>query len=142
MEQLEQGRIGIASQALGIASTSIDRTVDFMRQTHKFDQLSKMKLAEMGLRFESARLLVHKAATKQDEFPGKSNTKWSSMAKLAASECATFNSHAAMQIIGYKSALLKNSVERLFRDSRITEIYGGVTDIQKLVIADQILRKQ
>lgn len=91
------------------------------------------------MRLEAARLLVWRAAVMCDE-PQRS-TKESSMAKLAASETATFVSHNAIQILGGMGYVKDMPAERHYRDARITEIYAGITDIQKLLIADHIIRE-
>lgn len=129
-------------QALGIAQAGLDEAVDFVKRNLKFDQLTKLKLADMAIRVDAARLLVRRAASGDRE--GRSqqtNTKYSSMAKVVASECATFNAQTCMQLMG-EEGLGEGGrrAERLFRDSRITEIYGGITDIQKFIIADQVMK--
>lgn len=91
----------------------------------------------MSIRLESARLLVWRAASLCDE-PGRS-TKQSSMAKVAASETATFVTHSAIQILGAMGYVKEMPAERHYRDARITEIYAGVNDIQRLLIADNII---
>uniref|UniRef100_A0A1B0D8Z2 Acyl-CoA dehydrogenase/oxidase C-terminal domain-containing protein n=2 Tax=Phlebotomus papatasi TaxID=29031 RepID=A0A1B0D8Z2_PHLPP len=94
----------------------------------------------MGLRLEAAQLLTRRAAFVYSQSRGKT-TKFSSMAKLAASECATFNSHNCVQILGGMGYVMDLPAERLYRDARITEIYGGVTDIQKQIVADQVIKE-
>lgn len=93
----------------------------------------------MAVKLEAARLLVWRAAVLCDE-PERS-TKESSMAKLAASEAATFVSHSAIQILGGMGYVTDMPAERHYRDARITEIYAGVNDIQKLVIAENIIKE-
>lgn len=93
----------------------------------------------MALRLEAARLLVWKAAVLSDE--DVKYTKESSMAKLAASEAATYVSHSAIQIFGGMGYVSDTPVERHYRDAKITEIYGGITDIQKLIIGDIVIQE-
>lgn len=93
----------------------------------------------MAVRLEAARLLVWRAAVLCDE--PKRSTKESSMAKLAASEAATFVAHNAIQILGGMGYVTDMPAERHYRDARITEIYAGITDIQKLLIAEQIIKE-
>uniref|UniRef100_A0A6M2DRI3 Short-chain specific acyl-CoA dehydrogenase, mitochondrial n=1 Tax=Xenopsylla cheopis TaxID=163159 RepID=A0A6M2DRI3_XENCH len=145
MEQLDLARIGIASQALGIAQASLDAAINYASIRKAFGSYLidmptvKGHIADIALRLESARLLTWKAAALKDE--GKRSTKYSSMAKIAASQCASFAAHTAMQIMGGMGYVNDMPAERHYRDARITEIYGGVTDIQKLVIADQVIRE-
>lgn len=144
MQQLDQARIGIASQGLGIAQASLDTAIQYASQRIAFNQpilklpLVQERLAEMAVKIESSRLLIWKAASIYDE--GNRSTKLSSMAKLSASECATFCAHNCQQILGAMGYVNDMPAERYYRDARITEIYGGATDIQKLVIADQLIK--
>lgn len=140
MSQLDVARLGIASQALGIAQAGLDEATGFVRRTLKFDQLTKLKLADMAIRVDAARLLVRRAAGDRELRSQQTNTKFSSMAKVMASECATFNAQACMQLMEDEGFVKGGRAERLFRDARITEIYGGITDIQKLIIADQVVK--
>ncbi|XP_050298446.1 short-chain specific acyl-CoA dehydrogenase, mitochondrial-like [Anthonomus grandis grandis] len=145
MKQLEKARIGIASQALGIAQAALDLAVEYSKERKAFGQpinklqAVKLRLAEMATRLESARLLVWRAAVICDE--AKRSSKYSSMAKLAASEAATFVSHGAIQILGGMGYVSDLPAERHYRDARITEIYAGVNDVQKLIIADMLLKE-
>ncbi|XP_055639465.1 short-chain specific acyl-CoA dehydrogenase, mitochondrial-like [Toxorhynchites rutilus septentrionalis] len=140
MEQLDRARIGIASQALGIAQAALETAVQYAKQRKAFGQslleLSpvRMRIAEMAVRIESARLLVRKAACEIDR-NGRA-TKACSMAKWIASETATFAAHNCQQILGGMGYVKNMPAERYYRDARITEIYGGVTDVQKAVIAE------
>merc|ERR1719440_509477 len=97
------------------------------------------KIADMALRIESARLLNYKAAALKDE--GKPYTKEAAMAKLAASEAATFVAHQSIQVLGGMGYVSDMPVERNYRDARITEIYEGTSEIQKLIIAGAILKE-
>nr|CAI5824235.1 unnamed protein product [Callosobruchus analis] len=145
MAQLDRARIGIAAQALGIAQAALEVAIDYAGQRKAFGkpinqlQAVKMRLADMAIRLESARLLVWRAAACCDE--DRRTTKESSMAKLAASEAATFVSHNAIQILGGMGYVTDMPAERHYRDARITEIYAGVTDVQKLLIGDLIIKE-
>jgi butyryl-CoA dehydrogenase len=145
MQQLERARIGIASQALGISQASLDLAVEYAKQRKAFDEpiiklpAVKTRLAEMASRIEASRLLVRKAAYNIDS--GQKATKSSSMAKLTSSECATFCAHNCQQILGGMGLVEDYPAERFYRDARVTEIYGGVSDVQKSVIADQVIKE-
>ncbi|GFN73626.1 short-chain specific acyl-coa dehydrogenase, mitochondrial [Plakobranchus ocellatus] len=145
MQTLDAGRIGIAAQGLGIAQAALDCAVDYALKRNSFGmpiakmQTVQMKIADMETRLESARLLTWKAAMLKDA--GKSFTKEAAMAKLAASETATFNAHSAIQILGGMGYVTDMPAERHYRDARITEIYEGTSDIQRLVIATNIFKE-
>ncbi|ESO84625.1 hypothetical protein LOTGIDRAFT_131888, partial [Lottia gigantea] len=145
MQTLDAGRIGIASQALGIGQAAIDCAIDYATKRKAFGApISKMqaiqtKLADMELKLESARLLTYKAALLKDS--GKPYTKHAAMAKLAASETATYNSHQCIQILGGMGYVTDMPAERHYRDARITEIYEGTSEIQRLVIAGSLLKE-
>uniref|UniRef100_A0A7M4EA32 Short-chain specific acyl-CoA dehydrogenase, mitochondrial n=1 Tax=Crocodylus porosus TaxID=8502 RepID=A0A7M4EA32_CROPO len=139
MQTLDTGRIGIASQALGIAQAALDCAVDYAEKRVAFGspitklQAIQFKLADMAVALESARLLTWRAAMLKDS--GKPFTKEAAMAKLAASEAATAISHQAIQILGGMGYVTEMPAERHYRDARITEIYEGTSEIQRLVIA-------
>lgn len=145
MMSLDAGRIGIASQALGIAQASLDVAVEYATKRTAFGQpISKLqaiqqKLADMALRLESARLLTWRAAWLKDQH--KPYTKEAAMAKLAASEAATYCSHQAIQVLGGMGYVSDMPAERHYRDARITEIYEGTSEIQKLVIAGSLIKE-
>jgi len=145
MKVLDGGRIGIAGQALGIAQAALEAAVRYSKERTAFSspisklQAIQFKLADMSTRLESARLLTWRAACLKDE--GKSYTKEAAMAKLAASETATFVTHQAMQIFGGNGYVAEYPVERHYRDARITEIYEGTSEIQRLVIANRVLKE-
>nr|XP_020480791.1 short-chain specific acyl-CoA dehydrogenase, mitochondrial [Monopterus albus] len=145
MQTLDSGRIGIASQALGIAQASLDCAADYALKRNAFGapisklQAIQFKLADMALAVESARLLTWKASLLRDS--KKPFTKEAAMAKLAASEAATFCSHQAIQILGGMGYVTDMPAERHYRDARITEIYEGTSEIQRLVIAGQLLKE-
>jgi len=145
MATLDAGRIGIASQALGIAQAAFEVAVKYAQERKAFNQpianlqAIQIKLADMAVRLDSARLLTWQAASLKD---GKKNyTKEAAMAKLAASEAATFVSHQAIQILGGMGYTTDMSAERHYRDARITEIYEGTSEIQRLVIANNLLKE-
>ncbi|GFV23402.1 short-chain specific acyl-CoA dehydrogenase, mitochondrial [Trichonephila clavipes] len=145
MSVLDAGRIGIAGQALGIGQAAIDCAIHYAAQRQAFGatilglQAIQMKLADMELRLESARLLTWKAAMLKDA--GEKFTKEAALAKLAASEAATFCAHQAIQILGGMGYVADMPAERHYRDARITEIYEGTSEIQKLVIANNLIKE-
>lgn len=143
MIQLDKARIGIAAQAIGIGQSAFETALNYAKQRRAFGkhisefQAVKIRLAEMALKLESARLLVWRAAIVCDK--DVKCTKEASMAKLAASDAATFATHNAIQILGGIGYVSDMPAERHYRDAKITEIYGGVTDIQRLLIGDLVL---
>ncbi|XP_050525935.1 short-chain specific acyl-CoA dehydrogenase, mitochondrial-like isoform X2 [Daktulosphaira vitifoliae] len=145
MKVLDGGRIGIAAQACGIAQASLELAIDYANKRTAFGTpISKMqtiqnKIADMALKLESARLLTWRAASLKDM--NKPHTKEAAMAKLAASEVATFNAHQCIQILGGMGYVSDMPAERYYRDARITEIYEGTSEIQKIVIAANILKE-
>jgi len=145
MMLLDSGRIGIAGQALGIGQAALDCAINYAAQRQAFGksiltlQAIQIKLAEMETRLESARLLTWNAAVLKDA--GEKFTKEAAMAKLAASEAATFVSHQAIQILGGMGYISDMPAERHYRDARITEIYEGTSEIQKLVIANNLIKE-
>jgi butyryl-CoA dehydrogenase len=145
MMTLDGGRIGIAAQALGIAQAAFEAARDYAGEREAFGspisnlQAIQFKLADMAMRIEGARLLTWRAAMLKDQ--GKRFTKEAAMAKLAASETATFVAHQAIQVFGGNGYVTEYPVERHYRDARITEIYEGTSEIQRLVIANQVLKE-
>jgi len=145
MMTLDGGRIGIAGQALGIAQASLDCAMDYAEKRMAFGnsilklQSIQNKVADMAMRIEAARLLTYQAAVLKDA--GKPYTKEAAMAKLYASEVATFASHQAIQILGGMGYVAEMPAERHYRDARITEIYEGTSEIQRLVIAGQVIKE-
>jgi alkylation response protein AidB-like acyl-CoA dehydrogenase len=140
---LDAGRIGIASQALGIAEAAYEASVEYAKEREAFGkkigqfQGIAFQLADMKTRIEASRLLIYQAALAKEasKKSGARYTLEASMAKLFASETSMFCAHAAVQIhagMGYSKEL---PVERYFRDAKITEIYEGTSEIQRLVIA-------
>ncbi|CAF1506321.1 unnamed protein product [Rotaria magnacalcarata] len=145
MTTLDSGRIGIAGQALGIAQASLDCALDYAQKRLVFGkqltqmQAIQMKLADMEMRLQAARFLTWKAAALKSS--GQPFTKFAAMAKLSASECATFNAHQAIQILGGMGYVSDMPAERHYRDARITEIYEGTSEIQRLVIAGNLIKE-
>jgi butyryl-CoA dehydrogenase len=145
MWTLDGGRIGIASQALGIAQASLECAVSYAGERKAFGspigklQAIQFKLADMEVRVQSARLLTWKASMLKDA--GKPYTKEAAMAKLAASEAATFNAHQCIQVLGGMGYVSEMPAERFYRDARITEIYEGTSEVQRLVIAGNLLKE-
>lgn len=145
MGTLDGGRIGIAAQALGIAQAAFESAVAYAKEREAFGapianlQAIQFKLADMALRIEGARLLTWRAAHLKDQ--GARFTKEAAMAKLAASEAATFVTHQALQVYGGNGYVTEYPMERHYRDARITEIYEGTSEIQRLVIANQVLKE-
>jgi alkylation response protein AidB-like acyl-CoA dehydrogenase len=143
MTVLDAGRIGIASQALGIAEAAYLASVGYARQREAFGQKIGefqgigFKIADMKTRIEAARLLTYNAAMAKErsKTTGQRYTLESSMAKLFASETAMFCAHAAIQIHGGMGYSKELPVERYFRDAKITDIYEGTSEIQRLVIS-------
>jgi len=143
MSVLDAGRIGIASQALGIAEAAYDASVAYAREREAFGkkigdfQGIGFKIADMKTRIEASRLLIHQAAMAKEraKATGSRYTLESSMAKLFASETAMFCAHNAVQIHGGMGYSRELPVERYFRDAKITEIYEGTSEIQRLVIS-------
>ena len=139
---LDTGRIGIASQALGIAQAAYDAAVIYSRERKAFGsqigtfQTIQNKIADMKMRIEAARLLTWKAAWAKSKCreAGTKNTLNGSIAKLYASETAMFVTHQALQIHGGMGYSKELPLERYFRDAKITEIYEGTSEIQRMVI--------
>jgi len=147
MSTLDEGRIGIASQALGIAEAAFEASVTYAKERQAFGQAIagfqaiQWKLADMATRIEAARLLIYNAALAKEraEQTGGRYTRESSMAKLYASETAMWVATQAVQIHGGMGYSKELPVERYFRDAKITEIYEGTSEIQRLVIARSLL---
>ena len=144
MKTLAGGRIGIAAQALGIAAGAYDLALAYSKERKTFGkeiykhQAIGFKLADMATQIECARLLVYKAATIKDA--GENYDIASSMAKLYASEVAMQQTIEAVQIHGGYGFVKEYHVERLMRDAKITQIYEGTSEIQKIVISRSILK--
>ena len=145
MQTLDGGRIGVAGQALGIASAAIDCAAKYALERNAFGkpiselQSIQNKISDMVVARDSARLLTWRAAMLKDN---KENfTREAAMAKLAASEAATMCAHQAIQVLGGMGYVSDMPAERHYRDARITEIYEGTSEVQKLVIAANVFRE-
>jgi alkylation response protein AidB-like acyl-CoA dehydrogenase len=143
MATLDGGRIGIAAQAVGIAQAAYDVAREYAKERHAFGrpigqfQAIQHKLADMSVEIDAARLLVHRAAwLKENDLP---HTEAGAKAKLFASEMARRHTGEAIQILGGYGYTKEFPVERYYRDAKITEIYEGTSEIQRLVIARSIL---
>jgi butyryl-CoA dehydrogenase len=143
MKTLDGGRIGIASQALGIARASLEASLRYSQERKSFGkpiasyQAIQWKLADMAVEIDAARLLTHRAATLKDA--GQPCTTQSAMAKLFAAETAMKAATEAIQIHGGYGYTKEFKVERYFRDAKITEIYEGTSEIQRLIISSHVL---
>jgi butyryl-CoA dehydrogenase len=145
MMTLDGGRIGIASQALGIGQAAIEASVKYAHERQAFGrplaeiEAIQIKIADMAMEVQASRLLTYHAAWMKDQ--GARFSKQAAMAKLHASEAATKATHSAVQIHGGYGYLRDFPVERLYRDARITEIYEGTSEIQRLVISSAALKE-
>jgi butyryl-CoA dehydrogenase len=139
------GRIGIAAQALGIAQASLEASVKYANERTQFDRkigefdAIRAILADSAIEVDTARLLVYQAAWLRDR--GRPHTKEASLAKWHASEAATRCANGAIQVHGGYGYLTEFHVERYWRDARICEIYEGTTEVQKMVVAAQVLKE-
>ncbi len=143
MDTLDGGRIGIASQSLGIARACLEASVRYAKEREQFGkpighfQAVQWKLSDMSTRLDAARMLTHRAALTRDS--GERCSTQAAQAKLFASTTCNWCADECMQIYGGAGYTDDFEVERLFRDARITEIYEGATDIQRLVIARGVI---
>jgi len=143
MDTLDGGRIGIAAQAVGIGRACLDASVRYAKEREQFGrpigafQAIQWKLADMSTQIDAARLLVHRAALVRDS--GDRVSTAAAQAKLFAAKVCNFAADECLQIHGGAGYTDDFEVERLFRDARITEIYEGATDIQRIVIARSLL---
>ena len=139
MEGLDAGRLGIGAQAVGIARRAIEHCLRFTAERKQFDQpiqdfqAVQFKLADMATRTEAARALAHRTAARKDA--GEDITLHASMVKLFASETAMWVTTQAIQLFGGYGYMRDFPVEKLFRDAKVTEIYEGTSEIQRVVIA-------
>jgi butyryl-CoA dehydrogenase len=144
MSTLDGGRIGIAAQALGIARASLEDSLAYAQQRRTFGkpiaqhQAIAFKLADMATEIDAARLLVHRAAWLKDK--KQPYGKEAAMAKLYASDVANRAAREAIQVFGGNGYVTEFPVERHFRDAKITEIYEGTSEIQRLVIANHLTK--
>lgn len=142
---LDGGRIGIAAQAVGISQAALDEAVIFARERKQFGkriidfQSTQWKIADMAMNLEAARLLMYRAARLRDE--GEAVTKAASMAKLFASTAADRIVNDALQIHGGVGYTTEFTIERLYRDARVLELYEGTSEIQRLVISRKVMEE-
>jgi hypothetical protein len=142
MQSLDNGRLGIAAQAIGIARSALEHSTAYAADRKQFGQALRdlqaiqFKLADMALKVTAARALLHATATAKDR--GVRSTQFGSMSKLYASEAAMWVTTQAVQIFGGYGYMKEYPVERLFRDAKVTEIYEGTSEIQRIVIAREL----
>jgi hypothetical protein len=142
MQSLDNGRLGIAAQAIGIARCALEHAIHYAGERRQFGKPIKefeaiqFKLADMATRIAAARALLYQAAAAKDR--GEQITQYSSMSKLFASETAMWVTTQAIQIFGGYGYVKEYPVERLFRDAKVTEIYEGTSEIQRIVIAREL----
>ena len=140
---LDGGRVGIATQALGIAAESLERSVEYAKERKQFGKAIgqfgaiQTKLAQMAIHVDAARLLIHRAAKLKDE--EKPFGKEAAMAKNFAAKVAMDASTQCVQIFGGTGYMTETGVERLMRDAKITQIYEGTSEIQEMIIARALL---
>jgi len=144
MHTLDGGRIGIAAQALGIAEGALDITIDYVKERKQFgrpiaaQQNTAFQIADMAARIEAAKLLVYKAAVKKDT--DKQYGFETAMAKLFAAETAMAVTTKCVQLFGGYGYIREYDIERMMRDAKITEIYEGTSEVQRMVISAALLR--
>jgi alkylation response protein AidB-like acyl-CoA dehydrogenase len=142
MQSLDNGRLGISAQALGIARAALDFSLDYAAERKQFGQpirefqAIQFKLADMASRIAATRALLHATAAAKDR--GEAITQYGSMSKLLASETAMWVTTQAVQIFGGYGYVKDYPVERLFRDAKVTEIYEGTSEIQRIIIAREL----
>jgi butyryl-CoA dehydrogenase len=141
---LDGGRLGIAAQAAGITRAALEDSLSYAKDRRQFGraiaefEAIQWYLADMATRLEASRLLIYRAAYLRDQ--GRPYTMEVAMAKLYASETAMWAAHKAVQIHGGYGYIKEYNVERYFRDAKITEIYEGTSEIQRVVIARHVVR--
>ena len=144
MHTLDGGRIGIAAQALGIAEGALDITIEYVKERKQFgrpiaaQQNTAFQIADMAARIEAAKLLVYKAAVKKDT--DKQYGFEAAMAKLFAAETAMAVTTKCVQLFGGYGYIREYDIERMMRDAKITEIYEGTSEVQRMVISAALLR--
>lgn len=142
MQSLDHGRLGISAQAIGIARAALECATRYAAERRQFGkpikefQAVQFKLADMATRVTASRALLYAAAAAKDR--GEPITQFSSMSKLMASETAMWTTTQAIQILGGYGYVTDYPVERLFRDAKVTEIYEGTSEIQRIVIAREL----
>ncbi|MBQ9567799.1 MAG: acyl-CoA dehydrogenase [Lachnospiraceae bacterium] len=149
MHTLDGGRIGIAAQALGLAAGALETTINYVKERKQFGkaignfQNTQFQLADMATKVEAARLLVYRAARKKDEYkkdPKVSYSVEAAQAKLCAAEVAMEVTTKAVQLHGGYGYIKEYDVERMMRDAKITEIYEGTSEVQRMVISAALLK--
>jgi len=150
MDCLDGGRIGIASQALGIAEGAYEKALEYAKERKQFGktlsefQAIQFKLADMAMHIEAAKLLVYESAWIKDNLKNGASYNdliiKSSMAKAYASETATYVTKEALQIHGGYGYIAEYEIERMYRDAKITEIYEGTNEVQRIVISKMLLK--
>ena len=141
MEGLDAGRLGIGAQGVGIARRALEHSIRYCAERRQFGkpiqdfEAVQFKLADMATRIEAARALTHRAAARKDSGGGEDVGLYASMAKLFASETAMWVTTQAIQLFGGYGYMRDFPVEKLFRDAKVTEIYEGTSEIQRVVIA-------
>ena len=149
MHTLDGGRIGIAAQALGLAAGALETTINYVKERKQFGraigafQNTQFQLADMATKVEAARMLVYKAARAKDQYQKDGKTSYSveaAMAKLYAAEVAMEVTTKAVQLHGGYGYIKEYDVERMMRDAKITEIYEGTSEVQRMVISANILK--
>ena len=144
MSTLDGGRIGIAAQAVGIAEGAFDRAVDYVKTRKQFDkpiasfQNTQFRIADMKTQIEAAKALLYQAASAKER--GESYSDKAAMAKLFASRVAFEVADQAIQLMGGYGYIRDFEIERYLRDAKITEIYEGTSEVQRMVIAGKVLR--
>jgi acyl-CoA dehydrogenase len=145
MEFFADGRTSVAAQAVGAAQGALEAAVSYANEREQFDQkiadfqAISHKIAEMATQVEAARSLTYRAATEVERENQEIAAKYSSMAKLFASEMAVDIADEGLQVHGGAGYVTDHAAERYYRDARITKIYEGTSEIQKNVIADRVL---
>ena len=149
MHTLDGGRIGIAAQALGIAEGALEKTIAYTKERKQFgraiaaQQNTQFQLANMATQIEAAKALVYKAALKKQEFADGAKVSYSveaAMAKLFAAETAMDVTTKCVQLFGGYGYIREYDVERMMRDAKITEIYEGTSEVQRMVISGALLK--
>ncbi|MCH5254720.1 MAG: acyl-CoA dehydrogenase [Lachnospiraceae bacterium] len=149
MHTLDGGRIGIAAQALGLAEGALETTINYVKERKQFGraigafQNTQFQLADMATKVEAAQLLVYKAAMKKAEYAKNPKVSYSveaAMAKLYAAEVAMEVTTKAVQLHGGYGYIREYDVERMMRDAKITEIYEGTSEVQRMVISSALLK--
>ena len=149
MHTLDGGRIGIAAQALGLAEGALETTIAYVKERKQFGrsigqfQNTQFQLADMATKVEAAKMLVYRAARKKDEYKTNPKVSYSveaAMAKLYAAEVAMEVTTKAVQLHGGYGYIREYDVERMMRDAKITEIYEGTSEVQRMVISANLLK--